>query len=257
MESTHLSNGREATAYDERAWATLTAFGLLLVGITLLLSSAHLVVVGAFAGPVVVLPVIGTVCAVTGALARGGSRRALVAALVVSVLVLLGNLGHLVDTLRLPGSPWDFVPNLAAGIGIVVALAAAVAGLRRAPTTAAATRRVQVAALVVIGLGTVTSIGLALVSTASLPADAVVVTTADNAYSPAAVEVAPGDVIGVRNRDGYGHTFTVDDLGLDVGVPGGSAATVPIDAGVSAGTYEVTCVLHPGIMVATLIVAAQ
>lgn len=252
MDASPTSAELEDVVPTHHAWATTTAFGLLLTGITLLASSVHLLVVGAFAGPVVVLPVIGVVCAVTGILARRAGRRGLMAALVLSVLVLLGNLGHMADTLRLPASPWDFVPNLAAGMGLVLAATAAVAGLRRRSVTATTERRLRAGTLAVLTVGTATSLGLALGTAAALPADAVVVTTTDNAYAPDAVEVVAGDVVGVDNRDAYGHTFTVTDLDLDVGVAGGATATVPIDADTPPGTYEITCVLHPGIMEATL-----
>ena len=237
-------------------WATTAAFGLLLVGGTLLVSSTHLLTVGALAGPVLVLPVVAAICLVAGLLARRGTRTGLVTALVVAVLALLGNLGHLVDTLGLPASPWDFVPNLAAAIGLLIAIPAAIAGLRHRPTPEPVQRRVRLGALGTVALGTLLSVGLSVTSSTSLPPDALAVEMLDNAYAPGVIEVTAGDVIGLRNLDAYGHTFTVVDLGIDVGLPGDSLGTVQVDSSTPPASYEVTCVLHPRIMVATLDVTA-
>lgn len=246
---------KAADSPDRRRWAITTAFGLVLVGVTVLVSAAHLLVVGALAGPVLVLPVIGLVCLVSGLLALRGTRGALLVALVVAVFVLLGNLGHLVDTLGLPASPWDFVPNLAALIGLLVAIPGAVAGLRTRSTTDVLQHRVRLGALVALAVGAAASLALSsLVDSDALPSDAVAVTTEANTYVPDVVEVSPGDVLGVRNLDAYGHTFTVVDLDIDTGLAGGSTANIEVDPGTPLGRYEVTCVLHPEIMVATLVV---
>ncbi len=244
----------DSAATDRVHWATTTAFALMLIGVTLLVSTAHLVAVEALAGPVLVLPVLAVICLATGLLARQGRRTGFIAALVVATLALLGNLGHLVDTLALPASPWDFIPNLAAAIGLLIAIPATIGGLRGLATTRKAHHRVRVGALVVVAVATVVSVGLSLGGTATLPADAVVVATEDNAYKPAVVEMTAGDTIGLRNLDAYGHTFTVVALDIDVGLAGDSTATVQVDASTPPGTYEVTCVLHPQIMMATLTV---
>lgn len=246
-----------ADSPDRQQWAATVAFGLVLVGVTLLVSAAHLLIVGALAGPVLVLPVIGLVCLATGLLAKRGTRAALATALVVAVLVLLGNVGHLVDTLGLPSSPWDFVPNLAGLIGLLVAIPGAVAGLRMRSTTDVLQHRVRFGALVALVVGAAASLALSRLGAEELPPDAVAVTTEANAYTPDVVEVSPGDVLGVRNLDAYGHTFTVVDLDIDVGLAGGSTATIDVGPATPPGRYEVTCILHPKIMVATLVVTGS
>ena len=258
MDATRKEQEPAATdSLDRQRWAATAAFGLVLVGVTLLASAAHLLVVGALAGPVLVLPVIGLICLVTGLLAKRGTRAALVTALVVAVLVLLGNVGHLADTLGLPASPWDFIPNLAALIGLLVAIPGAAAGLRTRSTTDRLQHRVRLGSLVALVVGAVASLALSLVGGEALPPDAVAVTTEANAYAPNVVEVSAGDVLGVRNLDAYGHTFTVVDLDIDAGVAGGSTATIEVGPGTPPGRYEVTCVLHPEIMVATLVVSGS
>ncbi len=239
---------------DGSAWATTTAFGLALVGATLLVSSAHLLLVDALRGPVVVLPAIGVVCLGAALLARRGTRRSLLAALVVALLVLLANLGHLVDTLGLPASPWDFVPNLAAAVGLAVAIPSAIAALRGRHAASGAQRTIAGGALAVVALGTAASLVLAAGAGDDAPAGAVVVETVDNEFAPTDVAVAGGDVVALRNLDPYGHTFTVEALGVDLGVAGDDTATVTIPPSAAAGSHAVTCVLHPEIMVGTLTV---
>ncbi len=255
----HAKEEEEGGAFSdasEAAWSATVFFGLGLVGVTLAVSSIHLLAVGALRGPVVVLPVIGVVCLAAGLLARRGTRRVIVAALLVASLVLLGNLGHLVDTLGLPSSPWDFVPNLAAAVGICLAIVAAVAHLLRREATAAGQRRVRAVGLGLVAAGAIASLALAAATPTGLPPEAVIVDTIGNEFSPMSVSVVAGDVVGVRNLDPYGHTFTVEALGIDLGIAGDATASVETDSATPAGSYQVICVLHPGIMTGTLTVTA-
>lgn len=246
--------GRVASSASAGSWSSTVSFGLVLVGLTLAVSSVHLLVVGTLRGRAVVVPLIGAVCLATGVVSLRGTRRTMVVALLVAGLVLLGNLRHLAVTLGLPASPWDFVPNLAAVVGLGLAILAAVASLRHREDAPAVQRRVRGMGLGIIAVGISASLALAATAPAALPPGAVVVETVDNEFSPSSVSVAAGGVVGVRNLDAYGHTFTVESLGIDVRVAGDGTGSVEIDPGTPPGTYQVTCVLHPGLMRATLTV---
>jgi plastocyanin len=237
-------------------WSVTLAVGLAALGLTLLVSSAHLLAVDALAGPVLVLPALGTVSLVLAAAVRRGGRRAAIAALVFAVLVTLGNLGHLADTLRLPDSAWDFIPNLVAAVALLLVLPAAVARVAGASSSIATQRRLWMAAGTVVVIGAAVSLTMTVadpavgVDRAGLP----VVETADNDYMPGELTVTAGSDLVLDNRDGYAHTFTVEALGIDVHVAGDREALVAVPAAAATGSYEVICILHPGIMTATLVV---
>lgn len=237
-------------------WSVTLAIGLAALGLTLLVSSAHLLAVGALAGPVLVLPVLGTVSLLLAAAVRRDGRRAAIAALLFGVLITLGNLGHLADTLRLPDSAWDFIPNLVAAVALLLVLPAAVARVAGAASSLTLQRRLRLAAGVVVLVGATVSLTMSVadpavgVDRAGRP----VVETADNDYLPGELTVTAGSDLVLDNRDGYAHTFTVEALGIDVHVAGDREALVPVPAAAATGSYDVICVLHPGIMTATLVV---
>jgi plastocyanin len=73
-----------------------------------------------------------------------------------------------------------------------------------------------------------------------VPPDATTVVTDRTAFIPDEIEVAAGEVtFVVENRDYFWHTWTVQELGIDVRVPVGATRTVTVD--VPAGTYDFTC----------------
>lgn len=238
------------------AWATTMAFGLALLGTTLVVKSTHSAVVGTLAGPEVVLPVIGVTSLLLARPARHGDRRTTIGVIVFATLVLLANLRHLVRTLRLPDSAIDFVPNLIAAACLAVVIGSAIAVLRGRRGTTTGQRRFRMATIGILATGALASTTATLVATPpssdtiALPQ----IETVGNAYVPAHLSVAPHEQLAFRNADAYAHTFTVTDLGIDVHVPGTDQATVTIPADAQRGIYPVVCVLHPGLMDATLTV---
>ena len=76
------------------------------------------------------------------------------------------------------------------------------------------------------------------------PTETTSVEMADFSYEPACAAVDPGATIELRNVGDAPHTFTVSDTEVDVEVPAGETGSADL-AGVAAGTYEVTCTLHP------------
>ena len=70
--------------------------------------------------------------------------------------------------------------------------------------------------------------------------------------SRAQIGVGEGEVaVFVENKDTMLHTFTIEELGVDLRIPGDSTARVEFDA--PAGTYEYVCAPNADVMSGTLI----
>lgn len=70
------------------------------------------------------------------------------------------------------------------------------------------------------------------------------VTAVGFAFDPTELEAAAGDVtIELTNEDDADHTFTIEELDIDVAAGGGESASG--DATLEAGEYEYVCRIHP------------
>lgn len=70
------------------------------------------------------------------------------------------------------------------------------------------------------------------------------VTAADFAFDPTELEAAAGDVtIDFTNGDDADHTFTIEELDVDIAAGGGESAAG--DATLEEGEYEFVCRIHP------------
>jgi plastocyanin len=79
----------------------------------------------------------------------------------------------------------------------------------------------------------------------------------DFAFSPGAVTVKVGDVLGWKNDDSAAHTATLDDGSCDTGRIGGGAAgarTFAFGADAAGKTFSYHCAIHPR-MTATIVVS--
>lgn len=83
--------------------------------------------------------------------------------------------------------------------------------------------------------------------------DSIAITISGSQFDPSEVEAEAGDAtFAVTNEDGFAHTFTVDDLGIDESVDGGADASA--SATLEPGSYEFRCTIHPS-MTGTITVA--
>jgi plastocyanin len=63
------------------------------------------------------------------------------------------------------------------------------------------------------------------------------------AFEPTSLSGPAGDMeVSFTNEDGVTHTFTIDDLDVDLQVDGGNSDSVSFTA--EAGTYEYRCTIH-------------
>lgn len=115
--------------------------------------------------------------------------------------------------------------------------------------------------LVLVGFAVIWIAGVAMwagLSNGSQGADATVSLTAENvSFSVGHLAVSPGEVtVEMTNRDLFWHTFTIEELDVDLRVPVGAVRTFSFQA--SPGIYEFICQIpgHPEAgMKGTLVVA--
>ena len=148
------------------------------------------------------------------------------------------------------------VANLSSGEGVgdvavpvvlsvssVVGAASVVLGLvdRRRPIAGA--RVVAIAGIAAAGVAVVASQVVGGATDAVRPGD-IAVDTEDAVFEPERLEVRAGDItIVTKNRDLFWHTFTIDELDVDVRVPVGARRRRTFT--VEPGTYEYYCAI-PG-----------
>ena len=242
--------GRADAVRGPGPWARTSAFGFLLILVAVSSSVITSIIdqVNAFA--LMISGIVGAVALLGAWLAASGRRGRLVAAVVLAALALLGNLEGLWGLL-LPASFWDFAPIAVFLVGAVTALVAGIAALRRLGTdpdaTAAGERRLRQVLAGGLGLVLLASAVLTVVGGTTVPeeqrAGAIEVSADDYAFAPDAVDAAPGQRLLVVNDDILFHTFTIDELGVDVELLPRDEALVEVPAD-AAGTYEFYCVPH-------------
>lgn len=200
----------------------------------------------AIIGPPIVLSLLGA-----GLVWRFGTWARVLG--IILGLALLGMFGpFLIGGLTTINSVFDFVPALLAIVGALIAVVAGVAAIvRRADLAVEATdteRRIQtvgMAVLVVLAAvsGLATWLGVQQVDE-EVRAGSTQVAMDEFAFQPDTMQVAAGEPtrIVLHNSDHVLHTFTIDDLDVDVTVTPGSEGFVELTA--EPGTYRIYCRPH-------------
>jgi plastocyanin len=201
---------------------------------------------GAIIPPLIVFAVLWLV----GALLLSRSSMAAAILLLITFLLFLGlSAPFVVPTLAVPASAGDFILNAASLIAAIVGIVAAIAVLRRRDAAASsAPRVVGLAGLAIFLVAFVVGIvALATYKDASPQQGDIKLVAEDFDFSEDALRAAQGEVsVFVENKDSTLHTFTIDELSVDLDVPAGSSARVTFDA--DPGTYVFYCVPHEGDM---------
>jgi plastocyanin len=198
------------------------------------------------------LVVFGILLVAGAALVRRSQRGGGIVLAILFVLVLALNAPFIVPALSVPASTVDFLMSALALPLAVAGAIAAIATARRRPVTNDLPRKL---ALGVGGLGALTVV-VAAVATLTY-SDAVArpgdirLTTQDIAFSETELTAQGGKVaVFVDNKDGALHTFTIDELDVDLQVPAGKSARVVFDA--APGAYSFICRPHEMDMKGTL-----
>jgi plastocyanin len=150
-----------------------------------------------------------------------------------------------------PASILDFVPAIAMPLGLLLGVGGGVAAIvqgRRGNVRERATigeRRIVGTTLAVVLVALAASAMMFLIQRESVDAaaaeGATPVTIANFEFGES-YEVAAGGTILAKNTDPVFHTFTVEELGIDVSLLGGDSKLVTIDA--APGSYTIICEPH-------------
>lgn len=180
-------------------------------------------------------------------------RFGLWAKIVGIVLAIVTGLGLFwtVFGLFTPNSFFDFVPGLLVPPGVIIAIVGCVAAIvahrrENRAEEAAGERKTMRIVLAIVGALALVSAVLTFTSRSTVGegADvAMTVTAADFEY-PDTIELSAGDSILVRNDDAFLHTFTIDELDIDVTIGPKSEELIEIPEG--PGSYIFYCRPHTG-----------
>jgi plastocyanin len=226
-------------------WRILAVWTGIATAVALLIFTA---IIGEIIPPIIVFAVLyGTAVWLT----RRGGRAGTIMLAILSALFLASNAPFILPSLAVPASTVDF---LMSGLLVVLALSnlvSAIASLRRSSTGARA-GLVGRATLALILLVVVAAV-IGRVTYDSPPAQTgdIEIAAQDFEFSTDVIDAEGGEVsVFIDNKDSALHTFTVEELDVDVAVPGGSTARVTFDA--TAGSYEFICIPHESDMKGTL-----
>lgn len=246
--STRAPERREQTDPNTR-WARLAAGGAAAVVVWSVLLQ---LMAGTLIPPVAVL---GVVFLAFVPFVRPGRRRLGLALAVVSVLAIAGDLATIIDELSHPESTPAFVLTLLATLGAAAAMVGGAGVFFRWPGAPVRTLVQGAAAVFVVGSMVSVVIGSNTDSDAALPGDLSL-----TAYQ---LEWAPSEIVlddsssglWIDNQDGVRHVFVVEELGVELEIPGRKARRLDVTA--APGTYEVICTV-PGHeeMTGTLVVGS-
>jgi plastocyanin len=175
---------------------------------------------------------------------RGGKASAIVLG-VLSVIFIVTNLPFLMETLSVPASPIDFIANALLLLSAITAAVAAFFAFRGAAADGGPSKFARV----VMGVAAVAVI-FAVFSFVTYEDDTkqdgdIDITTADFEFQPDEIDADRGTVgVFITNEDPASHTFTIDELDVDVVIPQGAKVRVEFEA--DGGEYEFICVPHEG-----------
>jgi len=184
---------------------------------------------------------------------RGERRRLGLAYAAVAGLALLGNLPPILDELAHPDSLPAFVLTLLSFTAVLTAIAAGLGAFFRWSQAAIRSLAIVWVAVFVIGAAGSAVLSVSAETDVALPADEQVIAEKVT-FLPPDLQVASGTAgVWVDNKDGIRHTFTIDELGVDLDIPALKARRVEFQA--AAGTYTYRCTVpgHDG-MTGTLVV---
>ncbi len=201
-------------------------------------------IIGEIIPPLVIFAVLYGVAVL---LVRRGGRPGLIMTGVLSLLLLASNAPFIVPALSVLASTVDFVMTGLIVVLAVTNLVSAIAALRASSTGARAGLAGRAALAMMLLVVAVAVVGRLTYDSPPAQGGDVELTTQDIEFSAEVIEAEGGEVsVFVDNKDSTLHTFTVEDLDVDLQVPGGSTARVTFEA--SAGSYQFICRPHPDLM---------
>jgi plastocyanin len=167
---------------------------------------------------------------------------------VVAAILLATNLPFLLTDLGHPEGGVDFflaAMFVLAMVTVIVATIPAYREVRRSGPASSAARGVAAAAVVVLAaLGVWALVAGSGYESAIARGDDIKMTQKDFAFVPERLTAEAGEVaVVIENEDAATHTFTIDELGVDLFVPAGKSARVTFQADWPE-TYRFYCKPH-------------
>jgi plastocyanin len=165
--------------------------------------------------------------------------------LITFVLYLALSVPFVLPTLTVPAAGGEFILNVASLVAAILGIVSAIAVLRRrdaVPSTAP--RKLGMAGVAVTVLAVIVGVAaMAMYEGATAEEGDVQLVAEDIKFKQESLQATGGTVgVYVENRDSTLHTFTIDELDVDLTIPGGQTARVEFDA--EPGSYTFYCVPH-------------
>ena len=186
-------------------------------------------------------------------LRRGTKAPAMLLMITHALHIILG-LPFIAPTLAVPASAGDFIVNVALLLAGLTGFAAAIRVLIRRPGSTAAPKKLGRAAVALFAVAAIFSVvSMLRYEDASVEQGDIRLTTENLAFSETVLETQGGQVsLHLNNLDDTVHTFTIDELGVNLGVPASGSGRTTFEA--EPGTYEFYCAPHREDMKGTLYV---
>jgi plastocyanin len=211
---------------------------------------ALMLVVGAVIPPLILF---AALFALGAWLFRRKERAGSIVLAVLFVLLLLISLPFIIPSLALPASTLDFLPNVILTLIAIVGTVSSIAVVRRrGAATDGGARMVALGAVTLLVVATAVAViaKIAYPNVTARSGDLRLVTE-DFEFSQPNLTSSGGRVaVYVENRDTTLHTFTIEELGVDLEIPAGEPARITFQA--DPGTYEFICRPHAPDMSGTL-----
>jgi plastocyanin len=176
---------------------------------------------------------------------------------VVLLAELASSAPFLTDALTHPETPADFLPLALFAVATLTGSIAAVPAFRQTPqpvgSPRSATMVAGAAVLIMVAATAVSIVAAGRVDSVTAQPGDVEVATTDFQFDRPRVTADAGTVaVTVTNDDPTRHTFTIDELSVDLNVPPGTTQRVTFPA--DAGTYRFYCIPHAPDMAGQLVV---
>ena len=211
------------------------------------------VLVNIFAGLIPPLLVFALIWLIGAVWLKRSTKGPAILLLVSFLLMLALSAPFTIPTLAVPASAGDFILNLASLLAGLLGIVAAIAVLRRATATDTP-RKLATAGVVLFVIGAIFSVVATLgYEDATAQEGDIELVTEDIEFSETSLDASSGEVgVFVDNKDATLHTFTIDELDVNLDIPASKSARITFEA--EPGTYEFYCVPHEGDMEGTLTV---
>ena len=237
-----------ATTIEEHSSATPAAGGWTwtrLLTIATIATIVGLIVLFILAGIIPPLLIFGVLLIVGVVLLRAKTKPAAILLLIVHLAMFGTSLPFTIPSLMVPASAIDFSLTLFLAVLNLVGVAASIAVLRGLGDEASTfPRTLGTVALVVILIGVAVAVYSSVTYDSAVAQEGDIrLVTQDTDFSDTSLQADEGTVsVYVDNNDGTTHTFTIEELDVDLEIPGGKAARVTFEA--EQGSYDFICVPH-------------